>query len=1183
VQAKSNTVVDLVIVPQCYGTLTGTVFYGDSRLAATNAVVSFGYLSTHSDTNGNYIFTNIVLNENGTLSNAFVTASAIGYNPASTNVTFTNCGATVIAQAIYMPPIPKDNYGSVSGFIYDVQTGLPIAQALVYAGEVETRTDTNGAYLCTNIYIGTGSTTKASIGLNVTAAGYYQSVTNITAYAGQTIMQDLSLLLIGYGGVMGTVRDSVTSLPLTNIVLSVGTGYESGNIRTDTNGHYFSGPLQLTYPNVPTYAGITISPQAGYYGINTNTTITLNTTNVVDLYILKVCTGATILGNVVNAQTQQPITNAYLTDGDPYPAFTDANGNFILTNVTVGNDNSPIQVTVQVSAPGFFSQSKTVTIFCDATIIADFGAPQTASAVIQGVVTNAVTGLPLPGTFIGSQFGESTTTDSNGFYKLTQAPLGANNSSRTWTVTAIPTNFSAQTLSVTVSSNAVAVLNFGFGQPPTALDVVAAGAPDPVTVGSNLVYTITLTNSVTDAANVLLADTLPPGVTFVSAALSANPGGAFSEPVLTNGLVTCLATNLGSNSMTALLITVIPKVAGILTNDVAVTSETPDLNPTGTNRNATVLTTVVAPPAPPTELIVAVQATPAGVIGVGSNLVYSVTLTNTTATATNVQLVDTLPPAVDFIGASVSNAPGADFSPPVVANGAVTISAASFSSNSAVVLLVTVSPTSAGTLTNVANVTTANTNLAPGTVLNASVLTTVTAPAPPTELIVTLAASPSGSVVVGGNLLYTLTLTNTIANATDVQLVDTLPPSVNFVSASVSNMPGADFSPPVFSNGAVTISAPSFRSNSSVLLLVTVVPTAGGNLTNVVNVTSATTNLAPGSVLSASVLGAATAQADLALILAENTNTVFRGSNISYTLLVTNLGPAGAPDVQLDDTFPTGAVYVNSTTSQGTASPASGKVHWDFGALASHGAVTGTLLVAPSSLGAITNSATVTLVANGAAVVDPNLANNTASVTATVIAPVTNTPPPTNLTAQIGAIAFNPQTGLYQQTLLVSNLTGVALTAVRVTILNLPAFVVVYNASGTTNGQPYVESDLPVAIGGSVNFLLQYYVAARQTFTSTNFLVTAVAAATPTAVTGTILQLDRAAFLSEGQLTIEFASAPGHTYVVQYSSDMTTWLTAAPPIVAKSTRTQWIDAGPPSTESPPGGLSQRYYRVVQIN
>jgi hypothetical protein len=223
------------------------------------------------------------------------------------------------------------------------------------------------------------------------------------------------------------------------------------------------------------------------------------------------------------------------------------------------------------------------------------------------------------------------------------------------------------------------------------------------------------------------------------------------------------------------------------------------------------------------------------------------------------------------------------------------------------------------------------------------------------------------------------------------------------------------------------------------------------------------------------------------------------------------------------------------------------------------------------------------LVANGAAVIDPDPANNTASVTAVVTAPVTNPPPPANLTAQIGAITFNPQTGLYQQTLLVSNLTGVALTAVRVTILHLPAFVLVYNASGLTNGQPYVESDQPVASGGSVTFLLQYYVATRQTFASTNFLVTAVAAATPATATGTVLQVDRVAFMSQGLPTIEFASVPGHTYVVQYSSDMETWLTAAPPIVATNSKTQWVDAGPPSTASPPSGLGQRFYRIVQLN
>jgi hypothetical protein len=72
-------------------------------------------------------------------------------------------------------------------------------------------------------------------------------------------------------------------------------------------------------------------------------------------------------------------------------------------------------------------------------------------------------------------------------------------------------------------------------------------------------------------------------------------------------------------------------------------------------------------------------------------------------------------------------------------------------------------------------------------------------------------------------------------------------------------------------------------------------------------------------------------------------------------------------------------------------------------------------------------------------------------------------------------------------------------------------------------------------------------------------------------------------FVSQGQLTIEFASIPGHTYVVQYSADMKTWLTATPPIVAVNNKTQWIDSGPPVTQSLPGSPGQRFYRVVQTN
>jgi hypothetical protein len=150
-------------------------------------------------------------------------------------------------------------------------------------------------------------------------------------------------------------------------------------------------------------------------------------------------------------------------------------------------------------------------------------------------------------------------------------------------------------------------------------------------------------------------------------------------------------------------------------------------------------------------------------------------------------------------------------------------------------------------------------------------------------------------------------------------------------------------------------------------------------------------------------------------------------------------------------------------------------------------------------------------------------------------------------------------------------------------VMGLPSTVLLYNASGSNNGLPYVEYDQAVAGGGAVTFLLEYFDAARTAFIPTNFAVTAVAAATNTAPSGTVLQVDRQAFVSQGQVTIEFATVPGHTYVIEYSSDLANWLTATPPVVASGTRTQWVDGGPPSTQSAPASASARYYRIVQIN
>jgi hypothetical protein len=135
-------------------------------------------------------------------------------------------------------------------------------------------------------------------------------------------------------------------------------------------------------------------------------------TTIADINLVKVCDGATIVGSVVSATTGQPIQGAFVQAANA-SAQTDAQGNFVLGGVSVGNQNAPAQVFVTASASGFQPQTKTVTVFCGATIRLDFGRPESGFGTIQGTVTNLDTGQPLGGAFVGSEFGGSATTDTS--------------------------------------------------------------------------------------------------------------------------------------------------------------------------------------------------------------------------------------------------------------------------------------------------------------------------------------------------------------------------------------------------------------------------------------------------------------------------------------------------------------------------------------------------------------------------------------------------------------------------------------------------------------------------------------------------------------------------------------------------------------------------------------------------
>jgi uncharacterized repeat protein (TIGR01451 family) len=122
--------------------------------------------------------------------------------------------------------------------------------------------------------------------------------------------------------------------------------------------------------------------------------------------------------------------------------------------------------------------------------------------------------------------------------------------------------------------------------PPTAPDLVLAGdAPSSANLGSNVTYTLTVTNDGTArASGVTLTDTLPAGITFVS-----TTGGV--SPV--NGVLTVAIGDLDVGSSASITIVVTPLAAGPLRDQAVVSMKQTDPTPNDDRFNG--ITAVTTP------------------------------------------------------------------------------------------------------------------------------------------------------------------------------------------------------------------------------------------------------------------------------------------------------------------------------------------------------------------------------------------------------------------------------------------------------------------------------------------------------------------------------------------------------------------------------------------------------------
>jgi len=299
---------------------------------------------------------------------------------------------------------------------------------------------------------------------------------------------------------------------------------------------------------------------------------------------------------------------------------------------------------------------------------------------------------------------------------------------------------------------------------------ITKAASGSFVAGANATYTLTVSNAgpQSASASIIVKDTLPTGMTFVS---GTGTGWSCSASGQTVTCTNSSAMASGGSSSITLTVALASNVASSITNTANVDSPTFDSNTTNNSSSAT--TSITFPP----DLTIAKSHT--GNFTRGSTGVYTITATNSgpTATSGTVTVTDTLP-----TGFTYSSATGTGWS--CSASGQTVTctrsnALAAGANYPAISLTVGVAQNAASSITNTVSVS--GGGEADTSNDSASDATTIVSSA---DLSLTNVVTSSGSGI-GTNATFTVTLTNSgPSDATNIQVKDLLPSGLTYVSST---------------------------------------------------------------------------------------------------------------------------------------------------------------------------------------------------------------------------------------------------------------------------------------------------------------------------------------------------------------------------------------------------------------
>ena len=727
------------------------------------------------------------------------------------------------------------------------------------------------------------------------------------------------------GDIVNTDTDSTTDETITftieTVVLNVASNISGtfltnrAHVRWDganTSAIARSGPVEVIEPKLRTTKSVAVGGRGGTVGDPVTYTIVVRQSGTSDTDAFGVT-----LRDVIPAEIASPVlTSVVDTDGRVTAADFSLVGN-TLTTTGAGFDLPKLP------------DGRTITLTVTGTLAGPLAAAQKVTN------TNQIKWSSLPGAP-----GQITPNNPDAFERTGSGSTSQGD---------LNNYVTSDVATFTTSSADLAVVK-----------TVSDATPN---VGDTITFTVTLSNAGPSVAHdVEVQERFPfSGLDFVSATPSQgtydSASGSWNVGTVGVGPANAQTLTIAARVRAPLPGTLPP----VQTNVATVTrSAEPDPNP-GNNTGTATETPQYA------DLAVTKQ-TDKPRPNVGETITYTVTLSNLgTATATGVEVTDTLPANVTYVSASA--AAGTSFTPS--ATGGIW-SVPTIAPNQTILLTVTATAIASGVQFNTVTITKSDV-WDPDTGNN-----TANTPTDPQEadLVVTKTvddATPN----VGDVITFTVRLANLgPSTALGVSVADPLPAGLAFVSATPST--GSYDA----GTGRWTVDTLAAAANATLSISARVLAPASGQAlpqTNTATATATTPDPNPGNNT-----GTATEtpkQADLSITKAVSDPTPNVGDTISFVLFVQNLGPDDATDVRVNDPLPGGLSFVSAATGEGSYD--SGTGIWTVGAVAAGGSATLTIraVVAVPASGPplpATNTATVS-----AREYDPDPSNNTDSATET--------------------------------------------------------------------------------------------------------------------------------------------------------------------------------------------------------